>query len=63
LKELRRAEREQSNTQKQAELDYIKQKREEKKMWDYSHVIKDDEMYSNKGLVGMSVQDAEEDFM
>ncbi|KAI8923636.1 hypothetical protein BC831DRAFT_469953 [Entophlyctis helioformis] len=55
------------SAEKQARLaheKYIEEKRKEKEVRDYKNVIKDEHMYSNKGVaLGRSVAELEEDFM
>ena len=60
---LRRAEKEESKKKKQEELAEIERRRKEKQEWDYSLVITEESMYSNKGLASKSVQEIEDDFM
>lgn len=57
---IRRAEKEQMNIERKEQERYIAGRRKEKEQWDYSHVIKEEAMYSNKGV---SVEELEDDFM
>ncbi|KAI8914629.1 hypothetical protein EDD86DRAFT_186844 [Gorgonomyces haynaldii] len=61
-RQLRKVEKEAIKQAKQKEMEEIERKRREKQEWDYGKVIKEEAMYSNKGLSG-SVQDLEDDFM
>jgi hypothetical protein len=61
LKLKRKLGREAEFLERKTELEEIERKREEKRNWDYS--LDESQMYSNKGMIGMSVQEIEDDFM
>lgn len=64
LRKLKTAEREMNAAARKEEEEAIQRKRIEKQNWDYANVIKEEDMYSNKGMTGIkSVQEAEDDFM
>ncbi|KAJ3320407.1 Coiled-coil domain-containing protein 25 [Boothiomyces sp. JEL0866] len=63
-KEQRKAKRLEEEEMKKQQEEYIKQKRKEKENKNYSTFLKEEYMYSNKGLdMTKSAQELEEDFM
>ncbi|KAJ3273538.1 Coiled-coil domain-containing protein 25 [Terramyces sp. JEL0728] len=63
-KEQRKSKRQEEEQAKKEQDEYIKQKRKQKENKNYSSFLKEEYMYSNKGLdMTKSAQELEEDFM
>ncbi|KAL2919366.1 hypothetical protein HK105_201009 [Polyrhizophydium stewartii] len=63
-RDTRQAVRQAEKQQRVKQQEYIDEKRKEKEMRDYSRVLKEEHMYSNKSISGgRSIQEIEEDFM